>query len=421
MKRQFSFRTKVLGTLAIVLIYRLLSHIPLPGVDHMYAKAVLSGGSLNLLNILTGGNLSEMSIMALGITPYITASIILQLLEVLIPKLTDIREDGKEGMRKYKRITIYLAMPLGGIEAVGLLLRLKASGALTHPTFLGIAAPALLVTVNVLLLSLLCQVIDEKFFGNGTSLILLAGMLSSWVPDVTRMVVSSIAGTIPIAVLKIVLWIAATVLLFAFTTYISSCEKNIRIIYARKAPGAARQTGNIPIKLLGGGVVPIIFASTIITFPSLIALFFGATHPALYLFDMGHWFDPNTPWATIGFVLYLTMIIGFSYFYQTMSLSPWKLSDDLRQSGGTIAGVRPGPPTAEYLSRQMKYVTALGGIALCVIAAAPLVASALTHISGLAFFGTGVIIIVSVLEETTKAWQAERVGHVYKAKGVFGR
>lgn len=420
-KKKLTLKQRIAGTAGFLLLFRLLSFVPLPFVDSSVVKSLIEGnGSLGLLNLLTGGNLGNMSVMALGITPYITASIILQLMGVLIPKLTEIQKDGTEGQKKYKKITIALATVLALVESIGLMVGYGRQGILMKMTWYTVLIPALIMMIGTFGLSCMGQFIDARLFGNGTSLILVTGILCSYVEDALTLGRVLIVGkSIPVSILFIILAAICVILLFAFTTFISVCEKKVSVTYSAKMTGRQmKQTSTIPLKLIGGGVIPIIFASTLITFPSLVQSFLGTDVKWLHIFNTAHWLKPDEIWASIGLVAYLAMIIGFSYYYQELSLNVMELANNLKTKGGTIPGIRPGTPTVEYLNRQLKWLTALGGICLCVIAVIPMILSSTLGIANLSFLGTSIIITVSVIDETMKKYKSETMVGKYTGKGA---
>lgn len=429
-KRNLTLRQKIAGTLLLLLIYRLLSHVPLPFIDSTYMKALVSGnGSLGLLNMLTGGNLGNMSIMALGITPYITASIIVQLMGVLLPILPKMQKEGPDGQRRYKRVIMILAVILAFIESLGILIGYRRQGILTNKAWYAVLVPALIMMMGAFLLAFMGQYMEKHFFGNGTSLILVTGILASYVGDALSLGTVLTAGkSLPIAIVSISAAIICVVLLFLFTTFISVSGKDISVTYSAKVSGqSAAQHSSIPLKLIGGGVVPIIFASTIITFPSLIQSFTGTDAKWLHLFNMNYWLSIDEPVASIGLILYLAMIIGFSYYYQALNLNEKELAEKLKKNGGVIPGIRPGIPTEQYLKRQMKWLIALGGICLCIIAIVPMLVSGTLGVANLSFLGTSIIITVTVLDETLRKYESEAMVNQYKKKvsngshSIFGK
>lgn len=424
-KKDLTFRQKVFGTVLILVLYRLLSHIPLPFVDSSYISAMInSNGSLSLLNTLTGGNLENMSVVALGITPFITASIILQLMGVLIPGLAEIQKDGSTGREKYKRITIILAVVFGGLQSLFMMIGYGMQGILSTYTWYSVLVPTVIMTAFVFVVAYAGQYISDHLFGNGVSLILLTGILCSYFADgQTLYLVLTYGRKLPYQVLYCGAACVVVFLLFGFTVWLNFCEKRVKVNYSGKAPnGAATKLTNvIPLKLIAGSVVPVIFASSILTIPALVQTFTKTDIKWLHVFNTSYWLSLDEWWANFGIALYFVMIIGFSYYYQSLNLNEREIADNLKRSGGSIIGVRPGRDTELYLRKHMRNLTCLGGIGLCVIAFVPILISHLLGISNLAFAGTSIIITVSVLDETYKKYKAEVLGTGYRRRRFYGK
>lgn len=410
--RELSLYNKVLFTVLILIGYRLLSHIPLPFVNVEYMKLMMdTNGALSFFNALTGGGFESMSFMALGITPYITASIVIQLMGVVIPRLGDLQKEGAVGRQMIERITLILAAVLGFLQAFVMTWGYGKQGLLSDYTWYTVLIPAVLMTVGVFVLSYAGQLITKHFFGNGISLILLTGIVSSYLSDADTLVrVLTKDQTMTMSIVLCAAALVAVLLLFAYAFYLNFCEKRIMVSYSQKI---SQYTGNtetsvIPLKMLSGSVVPIIFASTILSVPGFIASITGSEAKWLWLFDSGKWFSMEHIWASAGVILYCIMIIGFSYYYNHLNLNEVELAQNLKKRGGYIHGVRPGQDTAVYLKNQLKYMTFLGGLGLCIVALIPVLVTNLLGISRLAFLGTSIIITVSVLQETYKKFTAER-------------
>ena len=424
--KELTTKQKAMGSLICILIYRMLSFVPLPFVNTEYIKGLIgANGSLGLLNMMSGGNLGNMSLMALGIGPWITASIILQLIGMAFPKFADLNKE-ESGKRTYKIITFGTSLMLAVFEGLGILLSYSRNGYLSDSRWFIVILPLFLMVLGSGILSLMGWFMDEKLFGNGTSLILTAGILCSYVSDGTTLTTvlgygKGTAGMICIALAALMVLFY----LFMYTVFLSMCEKRIPIQYSGKMTrstsggGNIKNTSTIPIKLLSGGVVPVIFASTIITMPALIGTLFGSTAPWLEIFNTGAWLKKGHLWANIGFVLYIVLIVAFGYFCQAMYMNPVELSQNLQKNGGTIPGVRPGKPTADFIKRQMKWITALGGLFLSVVAAVPIIVSGVIGLSGLSFLGTSLLIVVSTIKETMEKWQSANIVNNYAGHRTF--
>ena len=425
-KKVITFKQKLIYTVLILVLFRLVSHIPLPFVNADYISSLLDdNGSLTFFNMLTGGSFEKMSILALGITPYITASIVLQLLGIIFPSLADMQKEGATGRKTIERITIAMAAFLAFVEAIFMTIGYGRQGLLSSYTWYTVLIPALLMTIGVFILSWAGQLISNKFFGNGISLILATGILSSYLTDaglVYEMI--SYGKTIPVIIVECAVVVFVVGLLFAFTYWLTVCEKRILVTYSRKVSGnngmMSGQRSVIPLKMVAGSVVPIIFASSIITFPSMIQSFTKTDLKFFWIFNSSYWFDVTKPWASIGVLIYCLLIIGFSYYYNQLNLNEAEIANNLKKHGGYINGIRPGKPTENYLKAQLKYLTLLGALGLCVIALVPNVITSVWHISKLSFLGTSIIITVSVINETKEAFISERLGGAYLQNSFLG-
>lgn len=423
-KKEFTMKQKLTGTALCLLMYRLLSFVPLPFANREYIRqAVGANGSLGLLNTLSGGNLGNMSLMALGIGPWITASIVLQLIGMAFPKFADLQKE-EDGKKRYKIITFITSVAFALAESIGLMAGYGRAGYLTDYTWYTVLVPALMMMAGSGILSLMGWYIDEKLFGNGTSLILTAGILCSYVSDGTilGMILAGGKGTAA-AVLVCIAALMALFWLFAYTVFISSCEKRLPVVYSAKLKGSRnmKNTSTIPLKLLNGGVVPVIFASTIITMPALIGAMADSHAEWLEIFNTNYWLGGGHWWTNIGFILYVILIIGFGYFCQLMYVNPVELSHSLQKNGGTIPGIRPGKPTADYITSQARWLTALGGIFLTIVAAIPMVVSGLTGVGNLSFLGTSVLIAVSTISETWDKWKSYKLTRSYEKKTLSAK
>ena len=412
-------------TIVILVLCAIISGIPTPGTNTAYFKTMLeASASLHFVNALTGGGLSRLSLTLLGITPYITASIIMQLLAVIWPKIKDMQKE-KTGKTKIDRLTFLLGVVLALIQAVTMSISYGRQGLLINYTWYWVLLVAMIWTAGATLLAFAGKLIEKRYFGNGISLILLLGILSSYPSDMMTLYQVFLSGR------KLAVAITATVIIaliifavFAFTTLIQLCEKRIHVNYAGKLIPGTKQLNIIPIKLCPGGVVPIIFASSLLSFPFMLGQAFTDSFDGIWGFlNSGQWFNPAKPYYTAGALLYVIMIFGFSYFYADITFSPYEIADNLRKNGGMIDGIRPGQPTGLYLQKQLKYMIAIGAAALTVIAFIPLILSNTAGISRLAFLGTSIIITVGVILDTKKKYIADSSATKYIAKikkgGIF--
>lgn len=419
-KKERSLRSKIAWTMFLLFLYRVLSHVPLPFVDSTYVKSMLNvNGSLGVFNTLTGGNLANMSVVALGITPYITASIVLQLMGVLITPLAEMQKDGSTGRKYLNRITIILAVILGGLQSVFMMIGYGKGGLLSTYTWYTVGTCALLMTAGVFILAWFGHMIQEHFFGNGVSLILTVGILCSYLMDGETFVNTLMVEDDTVrSVLYVFLGLFGVALLFGFSIWLNYCEKRIPVVYSGKLlVGGVEESSKvsvIPLKLIAGSVVPVIFASTILGLPGLIQSFTGTDVKWLWMFNTNRWLSADAPWASIGILFYFVMIIWFGYYYQMLNMNEAELAMNLRRHGGVIAGVRPGPDTEQYLRHEMRYLTVLGGIGMCIVAFVPIAANAFLHIPSLSFLGTSIIIVVSSMTEVHGKYKAARRDNRYR-------
>nr|WP_303181795.1 preprotein translocase subunit SecY [Lachnoclostridium phocaeense] len=418
-----STKARVVRTIACLLILRLLCAIPTPGVNGDFFSYILeTNGSLMFLDALTGGGLSTLSVVALSITPYITASIVIQLLAVIFPKIKEMQKGMEADKKKIGRITILTGTALALFQGLAMSAAFGQMGMLIEYKWYWILCVAGIWTIGSTLLSIAGKFMTDKsryFIGNGVSLILVTNILSSYPIDIMK-IVSRIRmeDKTWVIILASIFGIVAVILVFLFTTFMQDCEKDLTVIYSGKieANGSQAHHSQIPIKLCPGGVVPIIFASTILTIPALAAE--ALTHwEWLQVFVSSSWFDRQHPFYSLGVILYILLIFGFSYYYTDMVFNADEVAANIKKAGGNIAGIRAGAPTAAYIRRQIRFMIAFGATALSILAVVPLVVSGVAGLSNLAFLGTSVVITVGVLLDTRKAVKVQSIPNTYKKKG----
>ncbi len=392
-------RQKVVFTLAMFLVFRAGTHIPVPGVDVSVIEQMFTSGNLfGLLDLFSGGALSKFSIFAMSITPYINASIIMQLITVVVPTFEQWSKEGEEGRKKLTQITRYGTVLLGFIQAIGMAIGLKA--AIINPGIASTLLIALTLTAGTTFLMWLGEQITEKGIGNGISLIIFAGIVSR-LPDGLYMLYQYLtAGTINIfnVLLFAIIALAMIVLVIAIT----QGQRRIPVQYAKRVVGRKTYGGHsthIPLKVNQAGVIPIIFASSVLMFPVTIAQFVDIA----WVKTVAGWFAWGTPLQTF---LYALLIIFFTYFYTAVTLNISDMAENMKKYGGFIPGLRPGKPTADYLDRVMTRITLAGSIFLAGIAILPNFIAAVTNIPGLNFGGTALLIVVGVALDTMKQIEA---------------
>ena len=404
-------RKKIIYTLIMLLIYRVGSIIPIPGVNVEYISQKVNNISLlGMLDFINGQNFSNFTIFAMGISPYITSSIIMQLLCVAIPALERLQKEGEEGRKKIAQITRVVTIALGCIMAIGIIVGL-GSGAMyrgAEANFLDYLLVFLSLAAGTALTMWIGEHITENGVGNGISLLIFVGIIDSFPGEVYTGIQSVIAK--PVTAWFIPLVIVGILVLVVGIVFVDGGQRRIPVQYAKRMVGRKMYGGQstyIPLKVNSSGVMPLIFAISIIQFPGLIAQFWPTSAFALWY---GKWFSTSS-WLYM--LVYALLILGFTYFYTMISFNPVEMSKNLQQNGGFVPGIRPGKPTADYLTRISNRITLFGAIFLAVIAVIP---SAILAIAGVRapFTASGILIVVSVALETTQQLEAQMMMRHYK-------
>ena len=404
-------RKKIIYTLIMLLIYRVGSIIPIPGVNVEYISQQVNNISLlGMLDFINGQNFSNFTIFAMGISPYITSSIIMQLLCVAIPALERLQKEGEEGRNKIAQITRVVTIALGCIMAIGIIVGL-GSGAMyrgAEANFLDYLLVFLSLAAGTALTMWIGEHITENGVGNGISLLIFVGIIASFPGEVYTGIQSVIAK--PVTAWFIPLVIVGILVLVVGIVFVDGGQRRIPVQYAKRMVGRKMYGGQstyIPLKVNSSGVMPLIFAISIIQFPGLIAQFWPTSAFALWY---GKWFSTSS-WLYM--LVYALLILGFTYFYTMISFNPVEMSKNLQQNGGFVPGIRPGKPTADYLTRISNRITLFGAIFLAVIAVIP---SAILAIAGVRapFTASGILIVVSVALETTQQLEAQMMMRHYK-------
>ena len=388
-------RQKVIFTLAMFIVFRAGTHIPVPGVNASVIEQLFRSGNLfGLLDMFSGGALSKFSIFAMSITPYINASIILQLLKVVVPTLEQWSKEGEEGFKKTTKLTRMLTVALAFVQACGMAYGLKM--AINNPGIFSILLIAITLTAGTVFLMWIGEQITARGVGNGISLIIFAGIVSR-LPDGLKVIFQYLqAGTV--SLLNVILFAAIALAMVVFVIIISEGIRKIPVQYAKRVVGKKAYGGHtsyIPLKVNQAGVIPIIFASSVLMFPVTIAQFVDVP----WVKAMGKLFQWGSPLQT---TLYVLMILFFTYFYTAVSFNIGDLSDNIKKNGGFIPGLRPGKPTTDYLDRVMSRITLAGAIFLSLIALMPHAIGWMTRIEGIYFGGTALLIVVGVALDTMK-------------------
>ena len=411
-------RKKILYTLFILLIFRFGSCIPVPFINTdllaaYFETAAVSGSMLGYLNMFTGGGLSSATIFAMSITPYINASIILQLLTVAIPALERmVKDGGEEGRKKIASWTRYLAVILGLLQGFSYYALLRAQGFLASDSPLAAAAIILTFTAGTALIMWLGEHITQNGIGNGISIILFAGIVSRGPSLIQTMISLFRSGTT--GILSALLMIVIGLAIIVFIVFMSNAERRIPVQYAKRVVGRKMyggQSTHLPIKVNAAGVMPVIFASSILSLPQTIAMFWQPAEDSLGY----HILNLFSQTSVFYIVLYGLLILAFAYFYASIQFHPIEIANNLKKNGGFIPGFRPGKPTSDFIVKALGKVTFVGAIFLMVVALLPLIVGAISpSLSNVALGGTSVIIVVGVALDTVKQLEAQMLMRHHK-------
>jgi preprotein translocase subunit SecY len=405
-------RKKITFTLIMLLIYRIGTYVPVPGVDSSYIKAIIDqGGLLGFFNIISGGAFGNFTIFAMSITPYINSSIIMQLLTVAIPSLERLAKEGEEGRKKIAQYTRYATVILAFVQAFGITYGLaRTSGALITNNFWTYIVVSLTLTAGTAFLMWLGEQITEKGIGNGISLIIFTSIISRAPIAVVQLWDLAFKAK-TINPLFLPLMGAFMVALIAGVIFIDLGQRRIPVQYSKRMVGRKMyggQSTHIPMKVNSSGVLPIIFAVSILAVPQTIAQFMSQSSGFVMWVDK--YFDQDT---VLYAVLYALLIVFFTYFYTQITFNPIEIANNLKQYGGFVQGIRPGRPTSEYLMRISNRLTLVGAIFLALVAIIPIVVTAITKVP-MSFGGTAILIIVGVALETSKQLEAQMLMRHYK-------
>ena len=406
-------RRKILLTAFLFIVFRLFAHIPMPGVDRTQLALLFSQNQfLGLLDIFSGGTLVNFSILALGLNPYINASIILQLLTIVFPKLEELSKEGEYGREKINQYTRFITVPLAMVQSIGMYALLKNQNIVSSVDPLILITTFLTMTAGTIFVMWIGELITEFGIGNGISLLIFAGIVGR-LPVTLGQTITTIT---PETIMNVILFVGLSVLVIGATVFVNEAVRRISVQYARRIRGNKVYGGNtsyLPLRVNQAGVIPIIFAVSLVLLPSLIGQFLSQIKSP---FAVGFGrvltglFNPNS----ISYnVIYFLLVIGFTYFYTAITFNPKKIADEIQKYGGFIPGIRPGSPTASYLNYILTRITLAGALFLGLIAILPSLAQGTTGVSTLLVGGTGVLIVVSVVLETVKALEAQLVMRNY--------
>ena len=417
-------RKRLLFTLVVLVICRLGSQLPIPGIDtdtiSQYLNSLL-GDSFNLLNSFTGGSFESMSLFALNVTPYITASIIIQLLTIAIPALEELYRDGEDGRKKINNITRFVTLALSVLESAGLAIGFGKQGLLSNYGPLIVIEMIDCLTAGSVFVMWLGEQITDKGVGNGISIILLCNIVSRMPSDLFNLYQKFMEGkqisNVIIAGVIIFLVILGTII---FTIVLNDAERRIPVQYSRKIQGGSQLGGlgsTLPVKVNTANVMPIIFSSSLLQFPLVIKQLVGANPKgtAGFIFNalnQSNWCNPDHWNWSIGLIIYLLLNVVFAYFYTSITFNPLEISNNMKKQGGYIPGVRPGKATVDYLNSILTYIIFIGAIGLCIVAVIPIFFNGFFG-ANVSFGGTSIIIIAGVVLETMKQIESQTLVRQY--------
>ncbi len=423
-------RRRIGFTFLMLIVIRIGSQIPAPGIqegvfDSLFGSA---GNSLNFFDAITGGSLERMSIFALNITPYITSSIILQLLEIAFPKLEEIARDGEKGREFITKITRYITVGLSLMESTAMAIGFGRSGYLDEfgwnfKGVLNVITLIAVLTAGSTILMWLGERITDHGVGNGISIVLIINIISRMPQDIESLYSLFIKGKTPARMILAGAIIAAIIIgIVVMVVILQGAERRIPVQYSNKLQGRRTVGGNstnIPLKVNTGGVMPVIFAQSIMQTPVIICAFLGKGQGTgfwagvLKGLSESNWFDTSNWIYSIGCVLYVLLIIAFAYFYTSITFNPLEIADNMKRSAGFIPGIRPGKPTSEYLTGILNHVIFIGAIGLTIVSVVPIALNGLFN-ANVSFGGTSIIIVVGVVIETLRQIESQMMVRNYK-------
>lgn len=419
-------RRKIFYVLMMLVVIRLGSQMPVPGVNTSFFANYFANNTneaFSFLNAFTGGGFDRFSIFALSITPYITSSIIIQLLTIAIPQLEEMQRDGEEGRKKMTAITRYVTVGLALFESIAMTIGFSRGNIVKDMNFLKAVVVIASLTAGSAMLMWIGERITEKGVGNGISIVLAVNIVSRIPSDMTTLYENFIKGkTIAKGMLAGVVIFAIIMVVVVFVLILNGAERRIPVQYSKKMVGRKMMGGqatNIPLKVNTAGVIPIIFASSIMSFPGVIAQFAGKTNGTgigseiLRGLSSSNWCNPSQPQYSWGLLVYIVLCVFFAYFYTSITFNPLEVADNIKKQGGFIPGIRPGKPTSDYLTKMLNYIIFIGAVGLIIVAVIPFFFNGVfgAHVS---FGGTSIIIVVGVVLETLKQIESQLLVRNYK-------
>ena len=418
-------RRRLFFLLLMIIVIRIGSQLPVPGTDGEYFKNWFdsqSGDAFNFFDAFTGGSFTQMSIFALNITPYITSSIIMQLLTIAIPKLEEMQKDGEDGRKKIASITRYVTVGLALLESTMMAIGFGNQGLLRHFDALNIISVVAALTAGSAFLMWIGERITEKGVGNGISIVLVINIISRLPDDFSKLFEQFVQGkSIPLAVVASLIIIAIILAMIVFVVILNSAVRKIPVQYAKKIQGNKMVGGQmtfLPLKVNTAGVIPIIFASSLMQTPIIISTLAGYNGNGVWRqvlngLNQDYWCNPNQLVYSIGLLVYIVLTVFFAYFYTSLTFNPLEIANNMKKQGGFIPGIRPGKPTSDYLNKVLNAIIFVGAVGLVIVAVVPFFFNGVFNAS-VSFGGTSLIIIVSVVLETVKQIESQMLVRNYK-------
>ena len=419
-------RQRIIFTFLMLVVIRIGSQLPIPGVNsEVFANwfASQTADGMGFFDAITGGSFLNLSIFALNITPYITSSIIMQLLTIAIPKLEEMQRDGEDGRKKIAEITRYLTIALALIESIAMAIGFGRGGYLDEFNALNVIMVIFTLTAGSAVLMWIGERITEKGVGNGISIVLTINIISRMPNDIGTLFQQFISGkSVPRGILAAVIIIAIIVAMVVFVVLLQDGVRKIPVQYSKKIQGRKQvggQSTHIPLKVNTSGVIPVIFAQSLLQTPVIIASLLGKGNGTgigsriLKGMSQSNWCNPNEPIYNIGLVVYIILIIAFAYFYTSITFNPLEIANNMKKAGGFIPGIRPGKPTSDYLNKILNYIVFIGAVGLAFVAFIPIFFNGVFN-ADVSFGGTSIIIIVGVIIETLKQIESQMRVRYYK-------
>ena len=420
-------RNRIFYTLVMLVVIRIGSQLPLPGVNaEVIANWFANQGTdaLNFFDAITGGSFEQMSVFALNITPYITSSIIMQLLTIAIPKLEDMQKDGEDRRKKIAEITRYVTVALALIQSIAMAVAFGRGNYLDKFDAAHVIMMVTGLTAGSAVLMWIGERITENGVGNGISIVLVINIISRIPEDLMTLYTQFIANAPNVgnAIIAAAVILAVILVTVVFVIILQDGQRRIPVQYSKKIQGRRQvggQSSHIPLKVNTAGVIPIIFAQSIMQFPVIIAAIMGKGNGTgmgskiLHGLSQSYWCDPENPIYSIGLLVYIVLVIAFAYFYTSITFNPLEIANNMKRQGGFIPGIRPGKPTSEYLTRILNYIVFIGAVGLMIVAVIPIFFNGVFS-ANVSFGGTSIIIIVGVVIETLKQIESQMLVRYYK-------